>query len=110
MACSEDRHHPYATNFGDCLTPANLSYFVALDVSETNSQIILCGDDNLIQNRRPVSPGIVNLSTSPATWTSDRHHGAGFILVADGSVQAEIRIGAATPRGNGFATNRIAVP
>ena len=111
LACSEDpQHPPYAANFGDSLTPANLSYFLALDASETNPQTILCGDDNLIQNRRPVFPGIVNLSTSPATWTFNRHHGAGNILLGDGSVQPVTQIGFTSSVGTFFATNRIVVP
>ena len=110
LTCSEDRQHAHAINFGDGLTPANLSYFLALDASETNPQTILCGDDNLIQNRRPVFPGIVNLSTSPATWTFNRHHGAGNILLGDGSVQPVTQIGFTSSVGTFFATNRIVVP
>ena len=110
LTCSEDRQHAHAINFGDGLTPANLSYFAVLDVSETNSQTILSGDDNLIQNRRPVSPGIINLASTPATWTSDRHHGTGNVLLVDGSVQPATQIGPVSSPGTWFATNRIVIP
>jgi competence protein ComGC len=110
LACPADAQHTCATNFGGSLTTANLSYFLALDAADTDPQIVLSGDDNLVQNGRPSSSGIVNFSSSPATWTKDRHQGAGNILIGDGSVQALLQIGFTAPPGNGFATNRIVVP
>jgi competence protein ComGC len=110
LVCPADKQRKYATNFDTILTRTNISYFLALNASESDPQAILSGDDNLIQNHQPVSPGIVKLSTSPATWTSDRHQGAGFILVADGSVQSVRQMGFVSSAGTCFATNRIVVP
>jgi len=110
LICPQDSQHFAATNFAVGFGQMNLSYFLALNASESDPKSILCGDDNLIQNGRAVSPGILNLSIPPATWTSDRHHGAGNILLVDGSAQAEVRIGAPPPLGAGFATNRIVIP
>jgi hypothetical protein len=108
LICPDDDHHVRATNFD--LTPANISYFVGLNVSETNSATLLSGDANLSQNGRPVPAGIVNLWKDSATWAPDRHHGEGNVLVADGSVKTVSKIGFASAAGTYFATNQIVIP
>lgn len=110
LVCPADTQSTYATNFERSLTRTNISYFLALDASESDPQAILSGDDNLVLNRRAVASGIVNLGTSPATWTSDRHQGAGYVLIGDGSVQCVKQMGFASSPSTLFATNRIVVP
>jgi len=110
LVCSMDQQHVYPTNFGPCLTITNISYFLALHGTQSPPQTILSGDDNLLQNDRLVSPGIINLAISMATWTNARHHGAGNILLMDGSVQTVAQIGFVSSPGTWFATNRIVIP
>ena len=108
LLCPEDARHHAATNFD--LTPANLSYFIGLDGSETNPATVLSGDANLVRNGRPVAPGILSLWTNTPTWSPDRHRGYGYILVADGSVQVCKNVGFASLPGTYYATNRIVTP
>jgi len=110
LVCPEDKQRTFATNFGLPLTRTNISYFLPLNASESDPLAILSGDDNLLQNGKPVYPGRVNLSTSPATWTANRHHGMGNILMGDGSVQTEILIGFKGQPGIALATNFIVIP
>jgi len=110
LVCPADKQSKYATNFDTGLTRTNLSYFLALNASESDPQATLSGDDNLIQNRQPVPSGIVNLSPNQTTWTTDRHPPAGNILMGDGSVLVFKQIGSASSPGTWVANNRIVVP
>jgi prepilin-type processing-associated H-X9-DG protein len=92
------------------LSRTNISYFMGLDAVESDPQAVLSGDANLVQNRRVVPGGIVNLTTNITTWTRDRHDRAGNVLIADGSVQALTEINSAAAPGAYASTNRVVVP
>jgi hypothetical protein len=109
LICPDDSRRRAATNF-ETLKPFNLSYFVALNASEDDPEVFLSGDANLVLRGRPVPASILNPWTNSTTWTSDRHHGAGNVLVADGSVQSVTRFGTASPAGTTIDTNCIVVP
>jgi len=109
LICPVDKRHTPATNFDAPLTRNNVSYFLALNASESDPQAILSGDDNLIQNGRTLPPGLVNLATNQTTWTTARHSG-GNILLGDGSVQTLPTNGIMSSPGTFFSTNRIMIP
>jgi competence protein ComGC len=105
-----DRLRARATNF-DFLSNSNLSYFVGIDASETNPQLILTGDRN-ITNGASVKNGVLDLTTNTAAgWTAELHNGVGDIGMSDGSVQqfsmTSLRD---TVASSGLATNRLQVP
>ena len=89
-----------------------ISYFVGLDASEEQPDMLLAGDDNLEIGGKPVSSGLLSLRTnSAAGWTHERHGGTGNVCFADGSVRqvpnAQLR---AVLANTGVATNRLAIP
>jgi type II secretory pathway pseudopilin PulG len=110
--CPNDARHPMATNWD--LRSTNISYFIGLNATDDGGpQTLLSGDANLALQGRAVGGGVVNLATNLVTWTKDRHGDWGYILNADGSVQAVLKMG--TGRSTGFtppyaATNRVVVP
>ncbi len=110
LACLNDTKSQAATVWSGDLSRTNISYFIGLAATNSLESTVLAGDDNLLQNGRAVASGIVNLGTSPATWTSHRHQGAGNVLMGDGSVQCVKQMGFASSPGTLFATNRIVVP
>ena len=113
LVCPEDRHRTGAVSFTENFSDANISYFFSLDVNDDNDpQMFLAGDDNFAVNGKPVQPGILNLSTNTSIeWTSARHHHAGNILLADGSVQSASSSGLQQAfHQTGIATNRLVIP
>jgi prepilin-type processing-associated H-X9-DG protein len=105
-----DRMRSAAINFGS-LRNSNLSYFVGLDATETNPQLILAGDHN-ITNGTPVKDGLLEVTTNnPAGWTAEMHNGVGNMALADGSVEQINILGLRTSITNtGLATNRLQMP
>ena len=94
------------------LTKDHLSYFVGVDAASDVPQMILAGDDHLALGNRELGAGLVDLGTNNSlAWTSRRHKGQGFILLADGSVlnlnSAQLR---ASFAATGAVTNRVAMP
>lgn len=86
LYCFADSKKRLATNFFN-LNNSNIAYFIGLDATGENPQSVLLGDDNLVVNGTPVRPGILNLSTRDnVEFGPDRHHFAGNIALADGSV------------------------
>ena len=113
LLCPENKEHTRATNFDVGLSDANISYFFGLDVNDdSDPKLLLAGDDNLVVNGKPVQPGILNLSMNTSIeWTSARHHHAGNILLADGSVQSASSSGLQQAfHQTGPATNRLVIP
>ena len=110
LRCWEDKLRRAATNFAS-LSNTNVSYFVGLDATPTNSQALLSGDRN-INNRLPARNGMLLLTTNQSVgWTKQMHVRAGYICFADGSVQQVTN--SALPlvlRNTGLATNRLAIP
>jgi len=87
LRCPDDAERTYAASFTTGFSDTNISYFFSLDAADIYPQMILDGDDNLAVNGFRVKPGILNLPvTGSLTWTKERHHGAGNIGMADGSV------------------------
>lgn len=65
----------------------NVSYFMGLDASDAQPNLLLSGDRNLGRDGQLLS-GIVSLDTnSPVAWTKIMHRQSGNIGLADGSVQ-----------------------
>ena len=105
---SKDRF--MATNF-TTLCNSNLSFFVGVDASETNSAMILSGDHN-ITNGTPIRNGLLALTTNRlAGWTSEIHNKVGNVALADGSVQQDSILGLQNQiAGTGVATNWLQMP
>jgi prepilin-type N-terminal cleavage/methylation domain-containing protein/prepilin-type processing-associated H-X9-DG protein len=112
LICPQDTKRIAATNFAAGFNDANISYFLSLDASDANPQMILAGDDNLTVNGVRVQPGILNLMANASVgWTKERHGGAGNIALADGSVQTTTASALQSALVNtGFATNRLVIP
>ena len=109
LHCPFDKTRTAATNWA-ALRDSSMSYFVSLDATETEPQMILSGDSNLTTNGVPVKPGIVLLTTNIALgWTAERHGpgGNGNIVLGDGSVQqfSSARFGRYSA-----TTNRLLIP
>jgi len=88
LRCPTDRR-PSATTW-DGLASTNISFFLALGVSDPGPQTRLAGDRNLTTNGVPVAAGLFCL-TEPVHlgWSlSEMHRGRGNSVFADGSVQA----------------------
>ena len=67
---------------------SNISYFLGLAASDTESQSLLSGDRKLTTNGVAVGSGVLLLTTNLMTgWTPDIHHRSGNVLLGDGSVQ-----------------------
>jgi type II secretory pathway pseudopilin PulG len=112
LYCPADTDHVIATSFSSGFSDANISYFFGWDVTTNDPQMILDGDDNLAVNGERVPPGLLNLRTNvPVAWTKERHHFAGFLGLADGSVQATTSAGLNSALvSSGAATNRLLIP
>jgi type II secretory pathway pseudopilin PulG len=86
LACPADDREP-APSFA-VLKNANISYFVAVDADETMPQMFLSGDRNLVHNGEPMDTGLAAIKTGDSlAWSTEIHHDAGNLGLADGSVQ-----------------------
>ena len=122
LVCPRDTSRRCAINFATGFSDSNISYFVSLDATDTNPQMLLDGDDNLIVGGAPVQSGILNLWTNTTiAWTKERHDRVGNIGLADGSAQQVVGIADGLARYSksndsfpdhviGVATNRLAIP
>ncbi len=99
-----------ATNFTD-FNNSNISYFVGVDATDTNANMVLAGDHN-ITNGTPLRNGLLELTAGrSASWTAEMHKEVGNIALADGSVQQESPAGLQNQISNtGVATNRLQMP
>jgi prepilin-type N-terminal cleavage/methylation domain-containing protein len=113
LHCPADTNSFAATNFSIGFNNQNVSYFVGLDANKNFPQALLAGDDNFAIGGVPVKSGLLEFSTNaPITWTSARHHFAGNIGLADGSVQQVTSSSLhqwLLPQTS-LATNRLAIP
>ncbi|HZF00715.1 MAG TPA: type II secretion system protein [Methylomirabilota bacterium] len=110
LICPADEKHFPATNFTTDFNNSKISYFVGLNASEANPQSFLAGDDNFAINGKPVQSGILNLQGNRVEWTNERHHRAGNIALADGSVQQINNESLEKSFETGAATNRLVIP
>jgi prepilin-type N-terminal cleavage/methylation domain-containing protein/prepilin-type processing-associated H-X9-DG protein len=115
LVCPSDtsrRDSIYLTNSIADMVDTNISYFVGLDASLSNSNSILAGDRHLQAGGEPIKPGLFvvtpNLSLG---WTKELHPSLqqGNILFADGHVEFSKKPSAAFQQ-QGLGTNRLAVP
>jgi prepilin-type N-terminal cleavage/methylation domain-containing protein len=112
LFCPADTVHFPTTSFSAGFSAQNISYFIGLNADETNPQMLLSGDDNFAIGGVPVKSGRLDLAANmPVTWTAARHHFAGNVAVADGSVQQMSNSGLTNwLHQTGLATNRLAIP
>ena len=112
LFCPADIDHTEATYFSTNFSAKNISYFVGLDATTNSPQAFLSGDDNFEISGVSVKSGLLELSTNaPIAWTAARHHLAGNIGLADGSVQQLATFSLQQMFQNtGLATNRLAIP
>ncbi|HLP77984.1 MAG TPA: hypothetical protein VK327_13830 [Candidatus Paceibacterota bacterium] len=111
LVCPADAKRNPATNFSNDLTRTKISYFVGVEASETNANMLLFGDRNITNGTR-LHGGLLELTTNHLSgWTGEIHQNSGNIALADGSVQQVSTPGLRTVVENtGIATNRLAVP
>lgn len=112
LHCPLDTHGIAATNFSPSFASSNISYFIGVDATSSQPQMVLSGDDNLSVNGINLKSGIHDLSTNaPIAWTKERHHNCGNIGLADGSAMQVDNLGLQQAfLKTGFATNRLAFP
>jgi prepilin-type N-terminal cleavage/methylation domain-containing protein len=73
--CPTDKKRSVAAR-GQSIQRTNVSYFISLDASPTNSPMysMLTGDRHLSANNQPVNPGLFALSTNQTlAWTTELH-------------------------------------
>ena len=111
VVCPKDLGRAFATNFAMGFNNTKLSYFVGLDATETNAQMLLTGDRN-ITNGLLLRNGTLLLTTNQSVgWTKQIHTNAGNICLSDGSVQQQTSEGLQRAlRNTGAALNRLAIP
>lgn len=111
LVCPADKKRSPATDFQAGFNNLQISYFVGMDASTTNSSMFLSGDRN-ITNASRVARGVMNLTTNdPAGWTDEMHERQGNVGLADGSVQllSRTRLCEAL-QYTGDPRNRLAMP
>jgi hypothetical protein len=87
LACPTDNEHPAAHLFST-LTNTNIGYFVSVNADQSQPKAIVFADDNFSIDDISVKPGVINLWTNRSiAWTAKRHHFAGNVALADGSVR-----------------------
>ena len=109
LVCPSDIWLP-AANLGSGLSNTNLSYFLGLDVQDTNPQMVLTGDRNLTNGPLPPDRILVLNTNFPLGWTREMHHYQGNIGLADGSVQQYSNSRLTEALRNASFTNRLAMP
>jgi prepilin-type N-terminal cleavage/methylation domain-containing protein len=109
LICPADKSRVEAMNFSTGFSAKNISYFINVDASEANPQMLLMGDDNFEIDGVPVKSGILELTNSQQiSWTNERHKRCGNLAITDGSVQQVSRSG--LQEFWSLATNRLAIP
>jgi prepilin-type N-terminal cleavage/methylation domain-containing protein len=90
---------------------SNISFFVGVDATEANPQMILSGDHN-ITNGISIRNGLLDLTTNrPAGWTEEMHNKSGNLCLVDGSVQMVSVSGLRqTVTNTGLPTNWLQMP
>lgn len=87
LLCPADADHFVAKNFTAGFDNGNVSYFVGVDATDAQPQMLLSGDDNFAVGGVPVKSGLLKITVAaPVTWTAARHVNQGNLGFADGSV------------------------
>ena len=100
-----------ATSFRN-LNSSNINYFIGVDATGTNTNMLLAGDRNITNGFLPRN-GILELTTNQMVgFTDEIHLRQGNIASGDGSVQqvSSARLRSEIIANTGFATNRIKLP
>jgi hypothetical protein len=109
LLCPSETRRSSAESF-EQLKNENISYFLGLDASEDNPQMILFGDRNLRALATP-NHGVIVVSPDAAwRWGKDLHIGAGNLGLADGSVQQVTDTGLQKQITAQAAAVRFAIP
>ena len=108
LICPADNRTP-ATNFGS-LSNTNLSYFVGLEATDTEPQMVLSGDRNITNGPLPPNRIMTITSNSVVGWTRQIHQLQGNIGLADGSVQQFSTSHLREALSGISGTNRLAMP
>jgi prepilin-type N-terminal cleavage/methylation domain-containing protein len=89
LHCPADKSKVTATNWVSMEGDQHISYFVCLQASETQPQLVVLGDDNITGGGGGLDlKWSIYLGTSiDATWDSTRHVRQGNLTLGDGSVQ-----------------------
>jgi len=111
VICPTDSKKTVARSFGD-MRSGNVSYFIGVDVTDTNLSAFLVGDRNLALDDVPVAPGLSSFATNSLPgWTAEMHVKQGNVGLGDGSVmQFSVNKLRDELSHTGFVTNRLAVP
>lgn len=112
LHCPSDNRSDAVNSFSPAFTSTNISYFIGVDATDSQPQMILSGDDNLSVNGITLKSDIHDLSTNSAiAWTADRHHNCGNLGFADGSAMQVDNLGLQQAfLKTGIITNRLAFP
>jgi prepilin-type processing-associated H-X9-DG protein len=109
LICPEDVR-VRAKDFGSGFSNTNISYFLALDATETTPQKFLMGDRNLTNGTALQNGMLVITPSRPPGWTHTMHKGQGNILFADGSVQQHSSVSLRLMVSKSGETNHLAIP
>lgn len=109
LVCPADTRQP-AADF-EHLQNINISYFVGLDASDADPQMLLAGDRNITNGLPPVRTVLILPPARPTGWTAAMHNKVGNVGLSDGSVQQVSTSGLQSALKNDSGrTNRIALP
>lgn len=110
LVCPADERHR-AKDFGPAFSNTNISYFVGVDADESNPQMPISGDRNIVGGTKRAN-GILEITTNqPAVWSSEMHDGVGNVVLTDGSAQQLTAISLQQfLHQTGLATNHLAIP
>jgi prepilin-type processing-associated H-X9-DG protein len=112
LLCPADKARNPATNFTTDFHNENLSYFVGIDATKTNQQMLLAGDRNITDTSQE-KHGVISFPTNTRVkWTSKIHKNRGNLLFADGHAEQTITATQLNSlfQNTGVATNRLAIP
>jgi len=110
LVCPNDPQHQAAPDWNGQLSRSNISYFIGYVSTNDDSSETLSGDANLIKDGLAVPSGPLNLGSALVTWTAERHHGVGHILLSDGSVRQSQQMGMGSATVADQVTNQIVIP
>ena len=111
LVCPADSKRIAATNFNNDFSNQRISFFVGLDLVESNANTFLSGDRNLTNALGAKEQVLTLITNEPFGWNSQIHSNQGNICLADGSVQGWSTRGVrAALQATGQATNRLAIP
>jgi type II secretory pathway pseudopilin PulG len=115
FVCPEDAERKPAESFERGFNNNTLSYFIGIDIVQTNLTMLAVGDRNLSDSEQ-IKHGLVAWSTKRTVkWTKGLHTkegiGRGNILLGDGGVKQVTSSGLQSLWQNtGVPTNRLALP